>query len=101
MRLNTNRFHVGTLLGGAFILAMAAATPSPLRADDKKPVTYHDKKNNDNHQWNAQEEKAYQIYWTENNRPYAQFPTLHEDQQQAYWAWRHDHSDAALKIEIK
>ncbi len=41
------------------------------------------------------------MYAKQNKRKYVQFNTLKENEQQAYWAWRHDHSDAQLNITIR
>lgn len=83
----------------AALLAPIALAPTALRAEDKK--TYHDKKNNDDHQWNGQEDKAYKIYAKQNHPKGGAFVKLSDDDQQAYWGWRHDHSDALLKIDIR
>ena len=73
-----------------------------LRAEDNKTArTYHDKKRNDDHEWNALEDQAYQIYAKENHRKSRDFSTLKDNDQQAYWGWRHEHSDAVLKIDIR
>jgi hypothetical protein len=85
------------LLGAAF-LAPLALTPTSLRADDKK---YHDSAKNDDHQWNGQEDKAYKIWNKQNHRKSQSFATIKEGDQQSYWNWRHEHSDAQLKIVIK
>src|SRR5271166_140438 len=83
------------------LLVPLAIVPTQLRADDHKPRTYHDKQHNDDHQWNGQEDKAYRLYAKENHRKYSDFAKLKENDQQAYWGWRHEHSDALLKIEIR
>jgi hypothetical protein len=93
------RFLNAALLGAALIVPVVVA-PTALRAEDQKGRTYHDKKNNDDHQWNSHEDKAYRMYAKENHRKYRNFNTLNENDQQAYWGWRHDHSDALLKINI-
>ena len=86
---------------GAALLAPLALAPTALRADDHKvAVTYHDKQHNDDHEWNPQEDRAYRAYAKQNHRKYTTFSTLKEDDQQAYWGWRHQHSDAVLKINI-
>jgi hypothetical protein len=41
------------------------------------------------------------LYAKENHRKYGNFAKLSESDQQAYWGWRHDHSDALLKIDIR
>ena len=37
----------------------------------------------------------------ENHRKYQTFSKLRENDQQSYWGWRHEHSDALLKINIR
>ena len=76
--------------------------PTALRAQDNKGArSYHDKQHNDDHQWNNHEDQAYRMYAKQNHRKYHTFSTLNENDQQAYWGWRHDHSDALLKINIR
>jgi len=92
-----HRFLKTALLGAA-LLAPIALTPTVLRADDRK---YHDEKNNDDHVWNAHEDRAYRIWVKDNHRKYVDFAKLRAEDQQSYWAWRHEHSDALLKIDIR
>jgi hypothetical protein len=94
-----SHFWKTALLGAALIIPVAIA-PTALRADDKAR-TYHDKEHNDDHQWNGQEDKAYRLYAKENHRKYSNFAKLKVNDQQAYWGWRHEHSDAVLKIDIR
>jgi hypothetical protein len=95
------RFWSTTLLSAALMASIAVA-PRVLRAEDQKAAsTYHDKQHNDDHQWNGQEDKAYRLYAKQNHRKYSDFSKLKEEDQQNYWNWRHEHSDAVLKIEVK
>ncbi len=80
--------------------------PTALRAQDHQTTTttvrtYHDTKNNDDHEWNGREDQAYRAYNTEKHRKTVEFSKLKSNDQQAYWGWRHEHSDAVLKIDIK
>jgi|SRR5271166_2996510 len=96
-----SRFLNTTLLGAALTIAIAIP-PAALRAEDHKPAqTYHDQQHNDDHQWSSHEDRAYRIYAKQNHRKYTNFSVLKEDDQQAYWGWRHEHSDALLKINIR
>jgi hypothetical protein len=61
----------------------------------------HDKQHNDDHAWSSHEDKAYRIWAKENHRKYRDFAKLNEGDQQAYWGWRHEHSDSLLKIDIR
>jgi hypothetical protein len=90
------RFLTTTLLG-AVLTASVTVVPAILRADDR---SYHDKAHNDDHHWDSHEDRAYRIWAKENHRKYRDFAKLKEEDQQQYWAWRHEHSDALLKIDI-
>ncbi len=93
------RFLNAALLSAAMMIPVAIA-PTVL-AQDHKDRTYHDKKYNDDHQWNNHEDRAYRMYVKENHHHYHDFNKLNENDQQAYWGWRHEHSDAVLKIDIR
>ncbi|HLK20566.1 MAG TPA: hypothetical protein VKT81_16540 [Bryobacteraceae bacterium] len=89
---------LNSLLLGAALVAPIAFTPTTLRAEDRK---YHDAERNDDHVWNSHEDRAYRIYLKQNHRRYVNFERLKEEDRSAYWAWRHNHDDAALKIDIR
>ncbi len=95
-----SRFWNTTLLGAALI-APLAISPIVMQAADKNARTYHDKEHNDDHQWNGQEDKAYGMWVKENHRKSTNFAKLKVNDQQAYWGWRHEHSDALLNINIR
>ncbi len=86
----------------AALLAAALSAPVAVVAQDHQTQsrTYHDERNNDDHQWNTREDQAYRIWAKENHRKYVQFSKARPEDQQTYWAWRHDHSDVQLKINI-
>ena len=95
------RFLNAALLGTALIIPVAMA-PTALRAQDNKGArSYHDKQHNDDHQWNKQEDQAYRTYAKQNHQRQRDFSRLNENDQQTYWGWRHEHSDAQLKINIR
>ena len=90
------RFFHTVLLGAALIAPVV--TPVVLRAEDH---VYHDADRKDDHRWDQREDKAYRVWVKENHRKYRDFAKLKEEDQRAYWAWRHQHSDAELKINIR
>jgi len=91
-----------TLLLGTALMIPVTIVPTTLRAEDQKEARiYHDKERNEDHHWNDHEDKAYRMWVKENHRKYNDFGKLEEKDQQAYWAWRHDHSDAVLKIDVR
>ena len=80
-------------------MAPLTTLPTALKAEEHK--SYHDRKNNDDHEWNEHEDRAYRIWAKENHRKYKDFAKLKEEDRQSYWGWRHEHSDAVLKIDIR
>ncbi len=92
---------LNTVLLGAVLLAPITLAPTALRAQDRKAVVYHDKGHNDDHEWNSHENQAYHAWVKEGHRRNTDFARLNENDQQAYWGWRHEHSDALLHIDIR
>ena len=96
-----SRFWNTALLSAALMVPIAMA-PTMLRAEDQKTArTYHDKQHNDDHEWNSHEDQAYRVWVKQNHRKSRDFAKLNENDQQAYWGWRHEHSDALLKIDVR
>ena len=96
-----SRFWNAALLCAALVVPIAIA-PAALFADDHEiSRKYHDKKYKVEREWNGREDQAYRMYGKERHRSYVEFSKLHDNDQQAYWHWRHNHSDALLKIEIR
>lgn len=99
------RFCNAAVLSAALLGTLTLA-PSVLRADhdhdhdgDHDRV-YHDRDHHDEHHWDAHEDRAYRVWVKENHRRYHNFDRIREEDRQAYWAWRHEHSDAILHIDI-
>jgi len=90
-----NRWVTRILLGAVLTAPIAMM---PLLADDR---VYHDRDHNDDHHWDNREDRAYRIWIKENHRKYRDFSRLREEDQRAYWGWRHEHSDALLKIDLR
>jgi hypothetical protein len=86
---------------GAVLITPLALVPSALRAQEQGAVIiYHDKAHHDDHQWNDREGQAYVMYGNQYHYQHRDFHTLNAHEQQAYWNWRHHHSDAVLKIDV-
>lgn len=98
------------MLGLAVLLPVVHFSPAAVaqdRRDEERREQrennrrYHDSKRNDEHEWNEREDRAYRIWAKENHRKYRDFSKLRERDREDYWGWRHNHSDAELKIEIR
>ena len=86
------------------LIAPLALAPTAMRADDDdhhRERHYRDARHNDDHVWNDREDRAYRMWVQENHRKYNDFERLKDRDRQNYWDWRHDHSDAQLKIDIR
>ena len=84
------RFSPRLILLTASVLLPYAVRPVVLFAEEHH---YHDSDHNDDHAWNNREDRAYRTWVKENHRKYVEFPKLREEDQRAYWNWRHQHSD--------
>jgi hypothetical protein len=98
------RFFSSAVLGLA-LLTPAFIAPTVLRADDhdrdhNRDRVYQDREHHDEHHWDSREDHAYRMWLRERHRHYREFNRLNERDQQAYWAWRHEHSDGDLHIDI-
>jgi hypothetical protein len=96
MRTFSSYFRFGML--SVALITPLVLSPTVMRADDKR---YHDAKHNDDHAWNDHEDRAYHMWVEQNHRKYSDFDRLKARDQQSYWNWRHEHSDAQLKIDIR
>ena len=71
------------------------------RRDHPDEHRYYDRRHHDYHQWNDHEDRAWHMYFEQRHRPYIGFDAAPLRERERYWAWRHNHSDALLKINIR
>jgi Ni/Co efflux regulator RcnB len=109
MRTLTRCYSIGllsaTLLAPVAILPGAALAQDDHRNEQRREAEnarrYQDARHHDEHEWNEHEDRAFRMWFTERHRKYNDFDRLSRREQEAYWDWRHNHSDAQLKIEIR
>jgi hypothetical protein len=100
-KLDRSKFWGMSVLAAALSVPVAFS-PVALQADDHHDDHhYKDDKHHDEHVWNDHEDKAYRIWAKENHRKYKDFSKIKETDRDAYWDWRHNHSDSLLKIDIR
>lgn len=96
------------LLSAAMLASMATLPSTALAADEHRTEQrreaqnarrYQDSRHHDEHAWNEHEDRAYHMWAEERHRKYGDFDRLRERDRQAYWDWRHTHSDAQLKFD--
>ena len=71
--------------------------------DDHRDDRHHvyDKSHKDYHDFDEHEDRAWRVYLQQQHRSYIDWSRASERQQQDYWNWRHNHSDAVLNINIR
>jgi hypothetical protein len=77
----------------AFTLIAALGAPvllSSTVAAQSLDVRIYDRSHKDYHTWNADEDRTYRQYLTDNHRPYRALNRQSKKQQAEYWKWRHD-----------
>jgi hypothetical protein len=85
----------------AALMAPLSVTPAMFAAEVVTARTYHDSVRNEDHKWDKNEDRAYRNYVKQNHRRYKSFDRLKENDQSAYWGWRHDHPDAPRSIKAR
>lgn len=85
-----------------FLLSAALLAPVAMRADDHHQVKrYYDRDARDYHEWNENEQQAYNHYLQEQHQKARITLSNRRRDQQQYFKWRHSHSDAVLRIEVR
>jgi hypothetical protein len=56
-------------------------------------VRVYDKGHKDYHNWDANENRAWGAYLSENHRDSHEYSRSKKKEQTQYWNWRHDHPD--------
>ena len=89
------------LLGATMLMIPLVVQANPFDDRPGEARRYHDRKYNDDHEWNGREDQAYRMWVRERHRNYVEFERLHDRDREAYWGWRHRHPDSALRIDIR
>jgi hypothetical protein len=95
----TGLFVAAALLLPNYLLAQPQHRDDD-RRDHPDEHRYYDKKHKDYHEWNDHESQAYRMY-VQQHHGYPDWDRANERQRNDYWKWRHSHSDAILKINIR
>ena len=82
----------------SFFLTAALAAPLSLMAmptpqEAGVQVRVYDKQHKDYHNWDDNENRAWNQYLTENHRDAHEYSKSNKKEQSQYWTWRHAHPD--------
>jgi len=75
--------------GSSMILALALMDAAGCAAH----VRVYDEPHHDYHRWDRHEEASFRVYLGERHMEYRDFNRLSANEQNDYWAWRHEHPD--------
>jgi hypothetical protein len=76
----------------ALLLALSLSAPVAAVAQEHNQ-RYYDKQHKDYHEWNANEEKNFNVYLGEKHIKVHTWTKAKPRERQDYWNWRHDHPD--------
>jgi uncharacterized protein YxeA len=81
--------------------ALLIGTGTAVAQEHRDGRDYYDKHHKDHHQWNDHEDRAWRMYNEQHHLKYVDWNRARNRDQQAYWNWRHSHSDSLLRIDIR
>ncbi len=88
----SNRYLAPLFLTAALAAPLAVmAAPGPQEANVQ--VRIYDRDHKDYHEWNDNENRAWDRYLAENHHKTYEFSRANEKQRSQYWNWRHSHPD--------
>jgi hypothetical protein len=98
MKSTAVRYLSSLLLVGALMAPLALQSQDRddhKDRDEHKNTRVYDRQHKDYHEWNDNEDKAYRQWYTDNKhgKGYREYSRLNHKDQNAYWAWRHQHGD--------
>jgi hypothetical protein len=79
------------LASAAPLLIAASVVAGSLTACAPHRNEYYDSGYNDHHRWNDREEAAYVRWEQQQHMRHIEFDRRQAAEQNAYWAWRHQH----------
>jgi hypothetical protein len=85
--------YLASLFLTAALAAPVAIMAAPVPQDAKVQVRVYDKDHKDYHEWNDNENRAWDRCLGENHDKSYEFSKANEKQQSEYWNWRHAHPD--------
>jgi hypothetical protein len=85
--------YIASLLLTAALAAPVAimAVPGPQEASVR--VRVYDRNHKDYHNWDDNENRAWEHFLTENHRNSHEYSRSNKKEQSQYWNWRHSHPD--------
>lgn len=89
-----HRFATIILFSAALVVPAAVVAQDRDRQEHaEQSRRYEDKRHNDSHEWNSNEDQAYRRYLKENHKRDKEFAKARRKDQDNYWNWRHSHPD--------
>jgi hypothetical protein len=85
--------YLASLLLTAALAAPISIMAVPVPQEASVQVRVYDKHHKDYHNWDDNENRAWNRYLVENHRDSHEFSRANKREQSQYWNWRHAHPD--------
>jgi hypothetical protein len=85
--------YVTSLFLAATLVAPVAILAAPAAQEARVQVRVYDKQHKDYHNWDDNENRAWNQFLVENHRDSHEYAKANKKEQSQYWNWRHAHPD--------
>jgi hypothetical protein len=91
--MHRSHHYLASLFLTAALAAPISMMAAPVPQEAGVQVRVYDKNHKDYHNWDDNENRAWNRYLTENHRDSHEFSRANKREQSQYWNWRHAHPD--------
>ena len=85
--------YIASLFLTTALAAPALLMAAPAAQEARVQVRVYDRDHKDYHNWDDNENHAWGLYLTQNNRKPHEFRKANKREKSEYWNWRHEHED--------
>lgn len=91
--MNGKHLYIASLFLTAALVTPVAIIAAPASQRAGAQVRVYDSRHKDYHNWDDNENHAWGLYLTQNNRKPHEFRKANRRERSGYWDWRHEHPD--------
>ena len=91
--MHRSHHYVASLFLTAALAAPMSLLAAPVPQEGGAQVRVYDKQHKDYHNWDGNENRAWNQYLSDNHRESHEYAKSNKKEQSQYWNWRHAHPD--------
>jgi hypothetical protein len=91
--MHRSKHYIASLFLTAALAAPISIMAAPIPQEAGVQVRVYDKHHKDYHNWDDNENRAWNQYLSENHRDSHEYSKANKREQSQYWNWRHAHPD--------